>query len=56
MYRLMNGYDDCMDRKRIGDWSGNYDGEYNRATPTWVFEDMMEMAIAADEDFGEDRC
>ena len=25
-----------------------------RATPTWVFEDMMEMAIAADEDFEED--
>ena len=27
----------------------------DRATPTWVFEDMMEMAIAADEDFEEDR-
>ena len=27
----------------------------NRATPTWVFEDMMEMAIAADEVFEEDR-
>ena len=27
----------------------------DRATPTWVFEDMMEMAIAADEDFEKDR-
>ena len=27
----------------------------HRPTPAWVFEDMMEMAIAADEDFGKDR-
>lgn len=27
----------------------------DKAMPTWVFEDMMEMAIAADKDFDEDR-
>ena len=27
----------------------------NKAVPTWVFDDMMEMAIAADEEFEEHR-
>ena len=27
----------------------------DKAVPTWVFNDMMEMAIAADEDLKKDR-